>query len=155
MDLAEHLDQPQPVRVDGVDYPFSELAIASLAKLQAWIKEHVPNPLVAIRSQLKGFDAEDRHFLLDQARKDAANWPPLMGSPQAGRLLAERPDFQVETLWVGLQQHWPECERATAEHLHRKVKNLPQARTIYAILFGMPEDAEEGESEGEGDSKKD
>lgn len=145
MDLAQHTDQPTPFMIGGVEYLLSELTIASLGRLQAWIKTNVPHPIDAIKPHLAGLDSECKAILLDQARKESQSWPPIMGTQAAARLLSERPDFQVELFWEGLKQHKADATRTEAERLFRKVRDSQEkSRAILACLFGRNPSEDEG-----------
>lgn len=159
LDLDQLTDQPTPVRIGGKEYLFSELPLESLGELQKWLRTNVPNPLVAVRQHLDGFDAEQQAALLDQARRDALHWPPKVGTARgAAALLGDEPG-QVEVLWVALRVHQPTCTRDQAARLYKQLKReaLSEQRRakaagekpdavesqkvtrIYGIAFGMDE----------------
>lgn len=143
MDLAEHADQPQTVTVGGRAFKFSELSLESCARIQAWIKEHVPNPLQAVRQHLDGFNQADRALLLESARKDAQHWPPEVGTPAAAEALASSPSGLIYVLFEGLRAHDPDATLDMARWLHKRIRNDEgAARAIFSLLYGIAMDGE-------------
>ena len=142
MDLAQHCDQPAPIRIGGADYLFSELTVESMGAIVARLKTMLVHPIAAIRGQLDGLDEDDRRYLLDQARKDAAEWPPHPGSPAFMVLAAERPDVQVLLFGAGLRQHKPEATDAEVRKMLTAAKQADIQRII-RILFGHDPDMED------------
>jgi hypothetical protein len=81
LDLTELTDEPElTVQIGGKTFHFSELPIGSLAKLQAWIKANVPDPLVTLRERLAGYPESVVAKLTADVRQETPNWPPIMGS---------------------------------------------------------------------------
>jgi hypothetical protein len=146
MDLAEHTDQPIPVVIKGKTYHFAELGIEAMGRLQAWIKANVPHPLKALQGQLEGFSPEDRALLLDAARKEAAHWPPKIGTQAAALALASSPEGMMEVLWEGLKGADPEFPRADAAKLFKAIRrDEAKSREVYGAIYGTTDD------EGSGD----
>lgn len=150
--LAELLDGPTfTVRVGGRDYGFSEVPVSSLLALETWIRENTPHPIESVKPYLSGLDPADRRELLEQARQDARNWPPRIGtSAGAAALLGSGDMGQIETLYHGLLVHHPGATRDHARGLYRKLRQAmkrevaesedgesPTVRRIYAAIFGM------------------
>ena len=81
MDLTTLTGSPElTVPIGGRVYAFSELPIDALAKLQAFIRANTPNPLDLVKPHLDGLSTADRQHVLEQARLDAKNWPPQVGT---------------------------------------------------------------------------
>jgi hypothetical protein len=150
--LAELLDGPTfTVRVGGRDYGFSEVPVSSLLALEGWIRENTPHPIESIKPYLAGLEPGDRQRLLEDARRDAAHWPPRIGtSAGAAALLGSGDMGQIETLYHGLLVHHPGATRDHARGLYRKLKQAmrrevaasedgesPTVRRIFAAIFGM------------------
>lgn len=154
--------QPElSLEINGRRYHFSELPIESLARLQSWVKDHVPNPLEAVKPLLGGLPAEDRQYLLDQARRDALGWPPVIGTAAGAAALLSTEPGQIEALHVGLAVHQPETTpeearrifrvlskdaRKEAKRAKRDGRNYDgegSARDIFAVLFGLASDDED------------
>jgi hypothetical protein len=140
MDLAEHTDQPTEVIVAGKTYLFSELTIEAMGRLQAWIKANVPHPLKALQGQLDGFSAEDRATLLDQARKEAAHWPPSIGTPAAAQALASSREGMAEVIYEGLRGANPEAPRDSAISILKSIRrDEAKSREVFGIIYGLDE----------------
>lgn len=129
------------VRIDGRDYQFSELPIASLADLQDWIRARTPHPIDAIKPHLDGLTADERMTLLREARDDARRWPPIVGTPDGAAALMSSQDGQIETIYVGLRVHQPETTRDEARRLYRAMlrdRDDQAVARIVAVMFGYP-----------------
>lgn len=137
------------VRIDGRDYQFAELPIASLADLQDWIRARTPHPIDAIKPHLDGLTAEERMTLLREARDDAKRWPPIVGTPDGASVLMSTQDGQIETIYVGLRVLQPETTRDEARRLYRAMlrdRDDQAVARIVSVMFGYPlaDDASEG-----------
>lgn len=155
MDLTKLVDGIPELRerIGGVDLVFSEIPIEGLARLQAWINEHVPHPLEAIRGRLDGLPASIASDLADKARREATNWPPEVGTPEAAAALLGSTAGQVAALLEGLRVHHPDATPDDAARLYRTLrrevarsKDERRVRRIYATIFGTatPDDEAEG-----------
>ena len=147
MDLAQLLSQPAlTISLGGKTYRFSELTLGAMASLQAWVKDHVPNPLAAVKEHLGGLPVELQKHLLTQARAEAANWPPQVGSPECNRILTSSVVGQIETLYHGLKVHQPDATVEDAEVLYRLMKQSGELATVtkvYRAIFGAPIDEDD------------
>lgn len=141
MDLAEHTDQPTEVIIGGKSYLFAELDIDAMGRLQAWIKAHVPHPMKVVREHLDDFTPAQQEILLAQARKEAAHWPPAIGTQEAAQALASSPDGMLEVLWEGLKGADPETPRETAKAIFRKIRrDEAKSREVYGLIYGSAGD---------------
>jgi hypothetical protein len=150
-DLAQLTDHPDlTIAIGGREYRFSELPVAQLGRLQAWVKDSSPHPV-----------DEDRRYLLDQARRDAQRWPPKVGTAEGAAALLGTEPGQIEALAAGLSVHHPELSRADAERVFRalrkdaakearraqregrKYDGEGAARRIFAVLFGLDDDEDD------------
>lgn len=135
--LDQLLDVGTDVTVGGKTYRFGELTLGAMARLQGWIKSHVPNPLAALRGELDGFTAEEKAVLLEGARKEAQHWPPVIGSPDAARHLFSSPDGHRALLKEALLVHQPEIGEAEVERLYRRIRFDEALSTrIMGLAFG-------------------
>lgn len=168
MDIAQHTDQPARVEIAGGTYKFSELPIESLGRLQQWIKDHHPNPLVVIQPHLAGFSATDRAEVIRQARQEAASWPPQVGTGRGTQALLGDEAGQREAFFEGLLVHQPGTTRKQADRLFRELgREAARAKalgmsevvaerkiaTIYGLLFGAEDDPLDGEGREDGGPK--
>jgi hypothetical protein len=150
--LAELLDGPTfTLRIGGADYRFGEIPVPSMLALEEWIKANSPHPIQAIKPYLDGLPPEERQSLLENARKDAKDWPPRVGTQAGSRVLMSSGDLgQIEVLYYGLLVHHKEATREHARGLHCWLERAmrreiaadpdgesPTVRRIYAAIFGM------------------
>jgi hypothetical protein len=107
--------------IGGKTYEFGALTLEAEGQLQAWVKANHPHPLEAVKPHLAGLDAGDRAELLDRARKEAATWPPQVGT-QAGAvaLLSTQPG-QEEVLFHALRLWQPFVTRDDARQVYRQL----------------------------------
>ena len=134
------------ISVGGVSYGFSELPLDDMVKMQGWIEKTYLHPVQAIRPHLEGLLAEDRQYLLEQARKSAPMWPPEVGTSDASRLIMSSPTGQVEALYYGLNVHHPGTTKEAAERFYRAFRRETTRRRdrysvalLYATIFGNEE----------------
>ena len=143
------------VAVGGREYRFSELTMGKRAELQAYLRRSIPHPLEAVKPHLEGLRPEDRQALLENARKEAAAWPPDIGSVAGMKALTATDAGQVATLAAALSIHHPGATDADAERLYRALAREAMieaqaarrrgeeydgegtARRIYSVIFGM------------------
>jgi hypothetical protein len=163
MNLVTALDQPElEISIGGRIYYFSELPLACRARLQSWIQSKTPHPMEAVKAHVEGLDTDDRQYLLNEARKEAQDWPPDIGSPRGKILLLGTDAGQAETLYVGLTVHQPDMTREAAHKLFRALEREAAyerrraksegrepagenaIQRIYACMFGLilPSDEE-------------
>jgi hypothetical protein len=137
MDLAQLTDAPTIVNVGGKDYAFSELTLASMGKLQGWIKSNFPHPLEAIKPHLEGFAAADRAYMIEAAQREAAYWPPAIGTPRASACLLTSPQGQTQVLYEGLKVHDPAATIEDADRLRRLLKrDEAKSLMVIGLIFG-------------------
>jgi len=153
--LDQLTDAPQlTVSIGGRFYQFSELPLDALGRLQAWIKQAVPNPIDAVKPHLAGLNPEDRRALLDRAYDDALSWPPILGTAAGAKALLSGEPGQTEAFCEGLSIHQPQISRAEAVRLYKTLlrdaaRDRSAARTaarIFAVLFGAPDPERAGGS---------
>jgi hypothetical protein len=140
LDLTELTDEPEfTTTIGGKTYHFSEIPIGSLAKLQSWIKANVPDPLVTLRERLTGYPESVVAQLTADVRREAPNWPPIVGSSEAAVALMGTQQGQVYSLWVGLLVHQPGATIEDADRLYRALKrkrNGKLVKRIFRTIFG-------------------
>ncbi|HXS24477.1 MAG TPA: hypothetical protein VN719_09620 [Gemmatimonadales bacterium] len=161
MDLARLSNQPVEIVVAGQPLLFGELTLEGIARLQAWVKEHVPHPLRALQGQLVGFSESEKSELLRQAREDAKAWPPQIGTRKGNGALLSTEEGQIAALTEALKVHQPIWTDADGKRLYRQLerwgrKHPDQAeatlRRIYAIAFGVDDPEAELDEELEGEA---
>jgi hypothetical protein len=84
----------------------SELRIADLAQLQAWLEEQVPHPLASIPPAWADSEPESRLERLAAAWEAAASWPVRYGTERAAELLGTIPG-RAFFLWLCLRRDDP------------------------------------------------
>ncbi len=156
MSLETCTDSPElTVTIGGASYSFSELPIAQLAKLQTWIRAHVPHPLDTLKGHLDGLDPADRAALLEAARVEARGWPPQIGTAAGAAALLGSEPGQVEALAAGLSVHHADLSREHVGRIYRQLRKDAgreakkarregreydgegDVRRIFAVLFGL------------------
>lgn len=140
MDLTELTDEPEfTATIGGKTYCFSELPISSLAKLQAWIKANVPDPLVTLRERLQGYPEPVVAQLTADVRRETPTWPPMVGTSEAAVALMGTQQGQVYSLWVGLLVHQPGTTLEDADRIYRTLKRTRDGKLvkrIFRTIFG-------------------
>lgn len=149
LDLSGLLDSgPELVEViGGMEFRFSELPLAALARLQSWIRANSPHPIDSLKPHLEGLPESDRQGLLEKARREAMDWPPQIGTPEGAMALLGTEAGQVEALWEGLRVHHESATRDDAWRIYRALKRevardarrggeTSRVKRIYATLFG-------------------
>lgn len=150
MDLDRWIPQPVSFVLDGVSFAVRELSLAAQARLQAWLREHTPHPVAAVKDHLKGLSPEDRAVVLEAATRDAAQWPPKVGSPAAARALLTDARGQALVLLEGLRAADPDAPPEKAEWLSRRLnltRNAALSRRVIGVIFGTGGDEPEPETE--------
>jgi hypothetical protein len=107
--------------LEGQEYHFSELPIAALGRLQAFIERELPNPFDVIKTRLAGLEPEDRRYLLNEARKESVNWPPSIQSREGKTAILEFEPGQIEVLYECFQVHHPEMTRDRVKVLYYRL----------------------------------
>lgn len=128
----------------------SELKLMGLLELQAWLQKTVPHPIDRIKDHLDGLASEDRQKLLSDARHEANNWPPNVGSEEAAEYLLMTKFGPVETMFVGLKQHQPDITKDEAfdvvRALERFTSRCEEVINAYKEVYERTvEKAKEGE----------
>lgn len=169
MDLSQLTNQPErTVEIGGKPYQFGELPIDALGRLQAWIKAHVPHPLDAVKGHLDGLSEADRRYLLEQARQEARQWPPVIGTAAGAAALLSTEAGQLAAFAEGLRVHQPAATDKDAAALFKRLRTDAAkaaaaaakagrqydgegpARDIFAVLFGLdPRDHDDDDGDGE------
>ena len=150
------------VPIGGRVYAFSELPIDALATLQDFIRKTTPNPIDLVKPHLDGLSTADRQHVLEQARLDAKNWPPQVGTSAGALALLSSEPGQIEAIHVGLTVHQPDttreqaltvfralCKQAAKDAKEAKAKGLTYSgegtvQRIFACLFGL-DDLDDGD----------
>lgn len=154
----------------GRSWKFTEIDMAGLAELQAWLRASVPNPLEAVKPLLSGLEPAERAGLLENARREALDWPPRIGTPAGALALFGSEEAQVLILRLALRTHHPELTAEQAGRLFRWLKaqdaawdraeaqrvraeggtprEYPVNARIIATAFGMPSPDDEEELKG-------
>jgi hypothetical protein len=145
MDLTKLVDGIPELRerIGGVEVVFSEIPIEGLARLQAWINSHVPNPLEAIRDYLSKIPSDVASELADKARRESLVWPPKIGTAEGATALFSSTHGQVAAFHEGLKVNHADATFADAERLYMvlkrevaKSKDERRVKRIYATIFG-------------------
>jgi hypothetical protein len=140
LDLTDLTDEPEfTTTIGGKTYHFSELPIGHLAKLQAWIKANVPDPLVTLRERLAGYPESVVAQLTADVRRETPTWPPMVGTSEAAVALMGTQQGQVYSLWVGLLVHQPAATIEDADRLYRTLKKMRDGKLvkkIFRTIFG-------------------
>jgi hypothetical protein len=140
MDLTELTDEPElTVTIGGMAFNFSDLPINYMAKLQAWIKANVPDPLVELRSRLEGYPESVIAQLTAEVRREYPAWPPIVSTREAAVVLMGSTQGQVQTLWVALMVHYPTVTIDEADKIYRALKRMRDEKLvtrIYTTIFG-------------------
>jgi hypothetical protein len=141
MHLDEHLNVTKPFKLAGRVFPIRELSLDAKARLQGWIKQHVPHPLRVVRDQLDGFSDRDRSILLDQARREAQHWPPIVDSPAGADALFKSPDGHRAVIREGLATGSDKVTDFDVEWVYRQIRtDGAKSREFIGTIFGLSED---------------
>lgn len=154
MDLTQLVDGIPELEesIGGVRVVFSEVPLGGLARLQAWINEHTPHPLEAIRDQLGHLPPAIASDMAERARREALDWPPEIGTAEGANALLGSTEGQVEAFWEGLRVHHPDATHSDAARLYKvlkrevaKSRDQRRVKRIYATIFGTatPDDEED------------
>lgn len=121
LDLTHLSDEGSEIteKIGGMEFHFSELLIEGMSRLQDWIKKNTPHPIEAIKPHLEGLGVDERRALLESARIEAMQWPPIVGTGAGAKALLGSELGQVETMWEGLKVHYPEATRDDAFKIFR------------------------------------
>lgn len=157
MDLSQLLDSgPEIVEtIGGMKFRFSEITLDGMARLQSWIREHVPHPVEQIKPWLDGLPSEERRELLETAMDQARDWPPLLGTAEGAMALLRSELGQVQAFKEGLLVHHPDATLDDAAKIYRVLKaevgrearnggESARIRRIYATIFGTVESLDMG-----------
>lgn len=146
MDLSELTDRPElTVTIGGRAYHFSEVPIDRLADCQDFLRRTVPHPVQAIRPHLDGLKPEDRQALLENARREARDWPPQAGTSAGMLALCSTEAGQLAALAAGLSVHHPEATPADVRRIYRELQ-----REALREAKRRKRDAGTGGDDGEG-----
>lgn len=157
MDLDRWIVQPVPLEVDGVPFRVAEITLEAQARLQAWLRQHVPHPVAAVKDHLKGLSPEDRATVLETASREARYWPPKIGTAEAARAMLTDARGQAAVFLEGLRAADPTATPAQAEWLAKRLnrtRNTKLSRHVLAIIFGTDVDVVDEGDEGEPDGPK-
>jgi hypothetical protein len=142
MDLATAANEPREVELGGMTYKVSLLTPRQWAPLQAYIRDHVPDPVtvaVGELAQARALGIEvtpaDRQFLLAEARKDAKAWPPALGSQEWFRVL-DGDEGRARFLLTVLGKHQPSLTIEQARDLADRLtidEILPVIRSVFGV----------------------
>jgi hypothetical protein len=136
----------------GKTYRVAEIPLAGLGRLQEWIRRDVPHPLASIRDHLDGFAPADRTAAIEAAVKAAADWPPRVGTVEAGMRLWSSQEGGRLVIREVLLAAGSEASEAEVEALYREMQVDPAlSRRVLAISIGRPDPTT---VEQEGDEKK-
>lgn len=120
MELEQHADRPElTVEIGGQSYDFGEILIDQRADLEAWIRKNVPHPLDALKGRLEGLPVDVAAKVAENARQEAKNWPPRIGTAEGTVALLSKEDGQTLALYVGLQKFHSGTTREQSDHLYR------------------------------------
>jgi hypothetical protein len=147
MDLAQLNREPGKVEIGGVEYRVGRLTFREMARITAWLKGHVPHPVTALIPHLEGLKDAERKFLLDQARREAAeSWPPDIFSEEGRKAMLGAVEGQVALLHVILGIHQPHLSVADVETIVNKMyegvgllEGMQRLDGILRIAFDLEE----------------
>ena len=160
MELAQHTDRPElTVEIGGQSYDFGEILIGQRADLEAWIAKNIPHPLQALKGVLDGLPKEVAAQVAENARQEAKDWPPKIGTSAGSAALLSKEPGQILALYVGLQKFHPGTTAEQADRLYRQLSkelarasrkfrgNIPETeqtvKRIFSVMFGMGDSVDE------------
>lgn len=162
LDLSELLDGPVVTEeIGGIKFRFSEVPISAMLAMQGWIRENCPHPLESIRPHLEGMPPAIATELAENARQEARDWPPKVGTGEGAAVLMGSEAGQVIVLMHGLNVHHPGATLDDAWKVYRAMKRSaakeirksstgesPTIRRIYAAIFGTLDETEDEPANG-------
>jgi len=114
MDLAEATNAPREIVIGGLAYKVSALTRDEWGQLQAWLKDHAPDPISRAYAELaevrrKGgeIDDRDRDAVLAKARFEQSSWPPVVASPAWFDLLTATHGGTFQFVAAMFRKHQP------------------------------------------------
>jgi hypothetical protein len=148
MELNQHSDRPElTVEIGGVRYDFGEIMIGQRADLEAWIRKNIPHPLDELKGRLEGLPDKVAAAIAENARQEAKDWPPRIGTGAGTAALLSKEEGQVLALHVGLQKFHPGTTAEQAGRLYQQLgrdavrKRGPNSegtvKRIFCVMFGM------------------
>jgi hypothetical protein len=154
VDSATLSNAPREVSIAGKTYMVSALELGEWGKLQAWLRDHAKDPVVAAmeslnRARASGVEVtpEDRKALLEDARSEAKVWPPRVGSGAWLDLLTETDGASAQFLRAVLRKHQPDLTDADADRLCRDASPEESWAVIRRALGYVPVPKAEGAGE--------
>lgn len=141
MDLATLTNAPREITLAGKTYMVSALTLKEWGALQAYLKDHAVNPVVAALGQLSAAKAagikiadEDRTALFLQAKADGKPWPPMVGSTLwFDTLLATEGTSPVFLVSV-IRKHQPEITDAELSRIDAECSADESRLLVYRAL---------------------
>jgi hypothetical protein len=132
--LSLCLPRVEIVALAGVARPVMELRLCDLADLQGWLADQVPHPLAGVPPAWADPDPATRPDRLKAAWRRAREWPPKLGTPQAGEVLGT-PAGLVAFVLVCLRRCDPSVTATDAAEVAAKMGPAEWA-TLRRIAWG-------------------
>lgn len=88
-DLAIATGAERTVLVSGVTYRVPKLTPAILGRINAWLKDQVPNPKDRARERMAGLPDAVALAIWRDAVEEAKDWPPTFGTPKGDAYLMQ------------------------------------------------------------------
>lgn len=122
---------------DGMTYRVAPIGPRVIGELNAWLKEHVPDPRAKARDLCRGLpDGVAIEVWKDLAR-EAKDWPPILISPQGNRILTTTLEGAIETAWTLLREHNPGFTRDDAARIAARL-DFDQINTLIQAAMPRP-----------------
>lgn len=113
-DLAIATGAERTVLVSGVTYRVPKLTPAILGRINAWLKDQVPNPKDRARERMAGLPDAVALAIWRDAVEEAKDWPPTFGTPKGDAYLMQF-DGVTRVLYELLKITTPGFDLAAAE----------------------------------------
>ena len=144
MDLIQATNAPVPLELAGSNYPARALKFKEWGAFQAWLERALPNPIArAVRAldQLRASgtpaDPATEELVLDHAQKEAAAWPPRVGSKAWLDAVDAAPSGLAELVRACLAPTNPAFDAAAAEALAERLAAPDVVRLVNLCVFGV------------------
>jgi hypothetical protein len=123
--------------IAGHQYHFSALTVDALARLQAWMRDNIPDPMESVKPALEGLAPEDRQYLLNEARKERLSWPPDIMSHK-GKIALMSSDSGTQELFLEcVHVHHPEITREGSYKIYWALVKEPNFKRKILKIIGL------------------
>jgi hypothetical protein len=138
-DLATLTAASRRITLDDVDYQVPRLTPRMAGRLQAWVKEQIPNPRTEAREHMQGQSDVVAMHIWDLAVEEARDWPPSLDSPEANALLMS-PEGQAVFLLTIFGPSIAGFDLARAERIADRITLEDFNRLLQLVSPGEPSD---------------